>query len=169
LSWPLLSRPVLYYAEYTNLGIDHWTGVLVQDAGGDIPADILHKAKTKVIVQTYGNYTPNVVMMHPNDEERLTLDKDGNTNYRFGGPEVDHVRTIWGMIPVVHPAVTEGEPIVGDITQAELYVREGVNVSVTDSHADFFTKGKLMWLASGRFAFAVLQPMAFCQVSDFDS
>jgi dolichyl-phosphate-mannose-protein mannosyltransferase len=25
-SWALLSRPVLYYAEYTNLGIDHWTG-----------------------------------------------------------------------------------------------------------------------------------------------
>ena len=25
-SWPFLSRPVLYYAEYTNLGIDHWTG-----------------------------------------------------------------------------------------------------------------------------------------------
>jgi len=25
-SWPFLSRPVLYYAEYTNLGFDHWTG-----------------------------------------------------------------------------------------------------------------------------------------------
>jgi dolichyl-phosphate-mannose--protein O-mannosyl transferase len=25
-SWPLLSRPVLYYAEYSNLGLDHWTG-----------------------------------------------------------------------------------------------------------------------------------------------
>jgi dolichyl-phosphate-mannose--protein O-mannosyl transferase len=25
-SWPVLSRPVLYYAEYTNLGLDHWTG-----------------------------------------------------------------------------------------------------------------------------------------------
>jgi dolichyl-phosphate-mannose-protein mannosyltransferase len=25
-SWPFLSRPVLYYAEYTNLGADHWTG-----------------------------------------------------------------------------------------------------------------------------------------------
>ena len=25
-SWPLLARPVLYYAEYTNLGIDHFTG-----------------------------------------------------------------------------------------------------------------------------------------------
>ena len=24
-SWPFLSRPVLYYAEYTNLGFDHWT------------------------------------------------------------------------------------------------------------------------------------------------
>ena len=24
-SWPLLSRPVLYYAEYTNLGVDQWT------------------------------------------------------------------------------------------------------------------------------------------------
>jgi hypothetical protein len=25
-SWPLLSRPVLYYAEYAGLGVDHWTG-----------------------------------------------------------------------------------------------------------------------------------------------
>jgi hypothetical protein len=25
-SWPLLSRPVLYYAEYTNLGVDKFTG-----------------------------------------------------------------------------------------------------------------------------------------------
>ncbi|TAN32052.1 phospholipid carrier-dependent glycosyltransferase [bacterium] len=25
-SWPFLSRPVLYYAEYTGLGVDHWTG-----------------------------------------------------------------------------------------------------------------------------------------------
>jgi dolichyl-phosphate-mannose-protein mannosyltransferase len=25
-SWPFLSRPVLYYAEYTNLGYDRWTG-----------------------------------------------------------------------------------------------------------------------------------------------
>ena len=25
-SWPFLSRPVVYYEEYTNLGIDQWTG-----------------------------------------------------------------------------------------------------------------------------------------------
>ena len=25
-SWPLLARPVLYYAEYSHLGVDHWTG-----------------------------------------------------------------------------------------------------------------------------------------------
>jgi dolichyl-phosphate-mannose--protein O-mannosyl transferase len=25
-SWPLLARPVLYYAEYTKLGFDQWTG-----------------------------------------------------------------------------------------------------------------------------------------------
>ena len=25
-SWPFLARPVLYYAEYTNLGVDHWSG-----------------------------------------------------------------------------------------------------------------------------------------------
>src|SRR5439155_4319043 len=24
-SWPFLARPVLYYAEYTNLGVDHWS------------------------------------------------------------------------------------------------------------------------------------------------
>jgi dolichyl-phosphate-mannose-protein mannosyltransferase len=36
-SWPFLSRPVLYYAEYTNLGTDHWTGLplisLIEDLG----------------------------------------------------------------------------------------------------------------------------------------
>jgi hypothetical protein len=25
-SWPFLSRPVLYYAQYDGLGVDHWTG-----------------------------------------------------------------------------------------------------------------------------------------------
>ena len=150
-------------------GLANWPGILIQDAGADTRPDIIHKAKTKAIVATYGNYTPNVVMLHPNDEERLVLDTDKNGQYRFGGPEADGVRTIWGMIPIVHPAVSEGEPIVGAISEAELYVREGVTVSVTDAHEDFFTRGKLMWLASGRFAFAVLQPKAFCQVTDFDS
>lgn len=153
----------------TLKGIANWPGILTQDMGANSPADVLHRGKTRVIVQSKGNHTPSVVMLHPNDEERLVLDTDEMGRYRFGGPESDGVRTIWGMIPIVHPQIAEGAPIVGDIVQAELYVREGVSVNVTDSHEDYFRRGMLAWVAGGRFAFAVLQPKAFCQITDFGS
>jgi HK97 family phage major capsid protein len=154
----------------TLKGITHTPNVLTHAKGADtVLADVIHKAKTAVIVQTSGNYVPSSVVLHPNDNERLVLSKDGNARYFFGGPGSDGVSTIWGMRPIVHPAVAEGSPLVGDFNQAELYVREGVSVNVSDSHADFFRRSLLAWLAGGRFALAVLQPAAFCQVTGFNA
>lgn len=150
-------------------GLMNWANILSQDAGADTKADLVHKAKTKIVVATNGNYVPNVVGIHPNDLERLVLEKDGEDRYYFGGPSYDGVGTIWGMRPVSHPSFTEGNPVVFDVGVAELYVREGITVSVSDSHNDFFTKNKLMWLAGGRFAFLVTQPLGVCEITDFDS
>ena len=150
-------------------GIMNWTNILVQDAGADTKADLVHKAKTKILVATNGENTANVLLIHPNDHENLVLEKDANSRYFFGGPSADGIPTIWGMLPVVHPSITEGNPIVLDVGVCEGYVREGVTVSVTDSHSDFFTKSKLMWLAQGRFAFLITRASGVCEITDFDS
>lgn len=150
-------------------GIINWANILSQDAGADTKADLVHKAKTKIIVATYGENVPNVLLIHPEDEERLVLDKDAEDRYYFGGPGYDGVRSIWGMLPVVHPSIPEGNPVVLDVGVCEGYVREGVTVSVSDSHSDYFTKNKVMWMAQMRAAFLITRASGVCEITDFDS
>lgn len=150
-------------------GIVSWPNILSQDAGAFAKTDLVHMAKTRVIVASKGENTPNVILLHPEDNERLVLAKDAELRYYFGGPGYDGVRTIWGLLPIVHPAVDEGNPVVLDASVLELYVREGLQVSVSDSHADFFTKNKLMWLAQMRAALLVTRPAAICELTDFAS
>ena len=130
-------------------------------------ADAVHKAKTKIIVQTKGMYSPSTFCIHPTDLETLVLIKDTMGRYLFGGPQQDGIGTIWGMRPIAHPLFTIGEPFVADMAGCEGYIREDVSLSVTDSHSDHFVRGIIDFLASGRFGFAVLQPKAFCSISNF--
>jgi HK97 family phage major capsid protein len=157
-------------AQGQNLrGILNWANILVQDVlGTDGVPDLVHRAKTKIRVASKGMYEPTVLLMHPNDEEMLVLAKDKNDNYLFGGPQREGL-TCWGMIPVSHVSVPEGEPLVCDVQACEAYIREDVTLSVTDSHDDHFTKGIIDFLASGRFGFAVLEPKAFCVITAFAS
>lgn len=150
-------------------GIANWSGILTQDCGADDVFAQIHKAKTKILVNTYANYAPNGILLHPNDYERVILAMDAEDRYYFGGPLSDGAQSIWGMRPIVHTSVTEGTPIVLDLSVVEVYVREGVQVSVSDSHSDFFTKNKLMWMAQGRFANLVTQAKAVCELTDFGS
>jgi HK97 family phage major capsid protein len=150
-------------------GIANWANILTQDCGADDVFAQIHKAKTKILVNTYANYSPNAILLHPDDYERCILAMDGEDRYYFGGPLADGARSIWGMVPVVHTSVSEGTPIVLDLGVAECYVREGVQVSVSDSHDDYFTKNKLMWKAQGRFAFLISQAKAVCECTDFGS
>jgi len=143
-------------------GIVNTTGVLTQAKGTDTVMDQILKAKVAVINATNGDYVPNTLLINPADYQGLVLSKATTNEYLLGGPLAADANRFWGMTPVVHVAVPSGTPIVCDISQAELYVREGVTVSVSDSHSDFFAKGLLAFLAEGRFGFAVLQPKAFC-------
>lgn len=130
--------------------------------------DALHKAITKIRIATEGD-EPSVVAMSPGDFETILLEKDANGNFRHGRPISEGpLQTIWGLVPVVSTLIPDGTPLVGDFSQATLFVREGVSVAASDSHSDFFLKGLVAILAEMRAAFAVLQPKAFCQVSNFD-
>ena len=62
-------------------------------------------------------------------------------------------------------AVAQGAPLVGDFQiGAQLFIREGVNVLLSDSDQDDFIKNKVTLLAEMRAALAVFRPAAFCTV-----
>lgn len=158
-------------AQGQNLrGIMNWANILAVDALGSYAVpDLVHRAKTKIRIQTKGMYEPNVLLMHPADAEKLILSKSTTSgDYYFGGPQREGL-TVWGMTPVTHVSFPEGEPIVADINACECYIREDVTLSVTDSHDDHFVRGIIDFLASGRFGFAILEPKAFCTIGAFAS
>lgn len=111
---------------------------------------------------------PSAVLLHPNDYQEIRLAKDANGQYYFGPPSQSGESTIWGVPMVEDVTVDEGQPVVGDWSQAILYVREDVSVVATDSHSDWFVRNMIAILAEGRYALAVPRPEGFCTV-DFST
>ena len=151
---------------------EHFTGILstsgigsVGSAGTDLDA-IVDAIRT---VRVTGRRRANAVVMHPNDfwSTGFALAKDGNDNYLLGNGIITNGASdarLWGLRLVVTEAATEGQALVGDFRQAVLWRREGVTLTVSDSHSDFFTRNLLAILAELRAAFGVLDPQAFCTV-----
>lgn len=150
---------------------ENFTGILnsgpltVGSAGTDLDAIVDAIREVRVT----GKRRPTAMVIHPNDwySTGFLLAKDGNQNYMVGNPRasVDELQTLWGLQVVVSEAVAENTALVGDFRQAVLWEREGVQVTMTDSHADFFVRNLLAVLAEMRAAFGVFDPQAFCTVT----
>ena len=150
---------------------ENFTGILnsspqtVGSAGTDIDAIVDAIAAIRVT----GRRQPNALVIHPSDwySAGFLTAKDSQGNYLVGDPRasVDQLNQLWGLQVVVTEAQTQNTALVGDFRQAVLWEREGVNVMVSDQHADFFTRNLLAILAETRAAFGVLDPQAFCTVT----
>ena len=150
---------------------ENFTGILnsspstVGSAGTDLDA-IVDAIRT---VRVTGRRRPTALVIHPNDwySTGFLLAKDSQGNYLVGDPRasVDQLNQLWGLQVVVTEAMTENTALVGDFRQAVLWEREGVTLSMSDSHNDFFTRNLLAILAEMRAAFGVLDPEAFCTVT----
>lgn len=122
--------------------------------------DSLHKCITTIRTNAYAE--PDFVGIHPDDWETIRTAKESTSGaYIYGTPAASGVQTIWGVNAIVHAAFTSGSPLVGIGREATLFVREGVSVSASDSHSDYFIKRQVALLANMRAAFAVTQPKAF--------
>ena len=141
----------------------------VAHESGDVLFDNVQQAITAVRMAGKGTWTPNTVLMSPADYGAMVTAKNGDgVYYAPNGPLGDSAPTVWGLPVVQHVELPEGSPIVCDSRAMELYVREDVTVTFSDSHADHFVRGLVEVLASGRFGFSVLDTAAFCQVADFN-
>lgn len=137
----------------------------VGSAGTDIDA-IVDAIRT---VRVTGRRKPTAVVFHPNDwySTGFLLAKDSQNRYLVGDPRasLEQLNSLWGLKVVVSEAMTENTALVGDFRQAVLWEREGVSITMSDSHSDFFTRNLLAVLGEMRAAFGVLDPEGFCSVT----
>ena len=145
-------------------GILNTTGVgLVEYAAGELAADQALEGITTVLLS---DAVPNFVALNPRDwANALKAKAEGDGHYFSAGPFLDTAERMWGAPAIPSAAVAAGTAVVGDATiGATVFVREGVQVLVSDADSDDFTRNRVTLLGEGRFALALWQPSAFCIV-----
>jgi len=142
-------------------GILNTAGILAQVWDTDLLTTI-RRARTNLEIN--GLSRPTGIVMHPNDIETLDLLQDDDGRFYYGGPALGGPQTVWRVPVVSSQTKAEGSGLMGDFRKAVLWDRERANISVTDSHEDFFIRNMIAILAEMRAAFGVIRPSAFCEV-----
>ena len=119
---------------------------------------------------------PDSIVMHPSDwydivTEESSVETSGSRNPLFvvaGGFGADVAPKIWGLNVVPSTVIAEGTMLVGKFgggDAAQVILREGVDLAVSDSHSDFFAKNQLAIRLTMRLGFAIYRPTAFCTIT----
>ena len=119
---------------------------------------------------------PDSIVMHPSDwydivTEESSVETSGSRNPLFvvaGGFGADVSPKIWGLNVVPSTVIAEGTMLVGKFgggDAAQVIMREGVDLAVSDSHSDFFAKNQLAIRLTMRLGFAIYKPTAFCKIT----
>lgn len=146
------------------LGTLNLSAILTQAKGNDPVPDALYKAMTQVRVTGFAE--PSVVFIHPNDWQGIRLLTTADGIYLFGSPMEAGPSMIWGVPVVQTTRETENTAIVGDYRGfSNLYIKRGVTLKVSDSHASNFTQGVQVIRADMRVAMVHYRDTAFAKVT----
>lgn len=145
-------------------GTENVSGIQTQALGSDSVPDAIYKCARKI--RDDGFAEPSVVFIAPSKWEGVRLLKTADGQYIWGHPSMVGPFTIWGIPVVETTAVTSTKAILGDYANfAELAMRRGIDVQVSNSHSDFFVNGKLAIRADVRCAALHYRPKAFGAVT----
>jgi len=149
-------------------GVLSASGIQTQALSTDVKPDAIFKAMTKIRGTTAGTgfAEPSAILFHPNDWQDIRLLRTEDGIYIFGNPTEAGPERMWGVPVIITSAETENTACVGDFANyAALYVRSGVEVQITNSHASLFASGVQAIRATMRCAAVYFRGTAFCQVT----
>jgi len=121
---------------------------------------------------------PDAIVMHPSDWYDIVTEVNAVTTsgalqplfvgagMMNGSPQA----SIWGVPVVPTTAISAGTALVGNFgggQSVHVVSRSGMEVAMSDSHDDFFTKDKVMMKASLRLGFPIYRATAFCSITNF--
>jgi HK97 family phage major capsid protein len=149
------------------LGILNTAGIGsgVSGTGDTVNSDLIADALVNVLT---AEAEPNGVVVHPIDYFRSLKVKTAGSGQRLdGGGAFDTTpATMWGFPAVVTPAMPQGTALVGDFQLgATCFIREGVNIRLSDSDNVDFVQNALKMLAEMRAGLACWRPVAFAKVT----
>jgi HK97 family phage major capsid protein len=144
-------------------GLFNISGIQTQAKGADPTPDAFYKAMTKLMVTAFAE--PNAIIMHPNDWQDIRLLRTVDGVYIWGNPSEAGPERLWGLPVRKSIAVTEGTGGVIDTNYFLLFYKAGISFQVSDSHDDYFIKGKQAIRAQMRAGFLGFRPSAFCTVT----
>jgi HK97 family phage major capsid protein len=160
-----LERQLLGAADTAN-GLDSLivTGsgrAQVQEYSGTAGQDLIEavrQAKTKAELAAI---PARFVLLTPEARERIELAKAEDGHYLGGGPFAGQNGTLWQLPMVTSYYLPEGvDFVVGSFEKVRLRVRRGIEVQMTNSHADDFLKDAIKIKVSGRYAVENTRPEA---------
>jgi hypothetical protein len=147
-------------------GILNWVGTQsVAFTGGQPLTDL---TLTGIVGVLGVDAVPDAVALNPVDWGQMLLAKTSGSGSRLDSSGAFSAQpvTMWGLPAVPSTAVTQGQALVGAFgTACHLYIREPVNVRLTDSDQDDFLKNRVTALAELRAGLAVWAPSAFAKVA----
>jgi len=102
---------------------------------------------------------PSAVILNPADWAELDIEVFTNNH---SGPVVG--QRFWGLTPIAANSQPVGTATVGDMSAGvQRYARTGVNLYITDSHAETFLSNVFTLLAEARARTIVTRPQALVE------
>jgi len=146
---------------------DNFNGILAQ-APTYVPTNGTENTYFEYLVDAIAqlentNFEASGILINPLDFVSLLTYK--STTGEFDHPGLvygaDNILRLYGTAIVKNNAIAKGTGVVGDFTQAELLVRDGLSFDMSYDDSDNFRKNKVTLRLEAREGFAIYQPTAF--------